>query len=434
MRRHALALLLWLAAPALWAGQLPILFVHGNEESAALWETTIWRFESNGYDPALLAAIDFTHPKARDADHTAQANRSSTADQLAELTAAIERLLAATHQDQLVLVASSRGGFAVRNFIRHGGGAKVRLAILCGTPNHGVFALPFRLDLEFNGLGPFLRGLNHPQETDAGIRFVTLRSDHNDKYAQSWGGALGLPYVPTFVGTKGPALAGAENLVLPDKDHREVALSREAFALIWREVTGEAPRFPDPVAEAAPRLTGVISGFEHGAPTNLPLAGAGLDIYEIDPTSGERLGEPLWHQITGEDGRWGAFAARPDAYYEFVVSATGYPVTHFYRTPFPRSYAYEHMRLEPAPPSLGAGAVVTLSRPRGYLGKGRDTILIDGKTPDSLPDGVPIVAETTARFPAAPARSVAVQFNQERLIVRTFPLADGHRVVAEVHN
>src|SRR5690242_4574734 len=27
----------------------PILFVHGNGDSSALWITTLWRFESNGY-------------------------------------------------------------------------------------------------------------------------------------------------------------------------------------------------------------------------------------------------------------------------------------------------------------------------------------------------------------------------------------------------
>jgi hypothetical protein len=28
--------------------QLPVLFVHGNGDTAGLWITTIWRFESNG--------------------------------------------------------------------------------------------------------------------------------------------------------------------------------------------------------------------------------------------------------------------------------------------------------------------------------------------------------------------------------------------------
>src|SRR3954469_14123982 len=101
-----------LAAPARRAEerQRPILFVPGNGDSAALWVTTIWRFESNGYDKALLSAIDFSHPLSRSDDTVAQENRSSTEDAKAELSAAVDRVLAATGQDRIVLVGSSRGG------------------------------------------------------------------------------------------------------------------------------------------------------------------------------------------------------------------------------------------------------------------------------------------------------------------------------------
>ena len=43
----------------------PIVFVHGNGDTAALWLTTIWRFESNGYPRDRLFAIDFDFPQAR---------------------------------------------------------------------------------------------------------------------------------------------------------------------------------------------------------------------------------------------------------------------------------------------------------------------------------------------------------------------------------
>ena len=36
----------------------PIVFVHGNGDTAALWTTTIWRFESNGWPRERLHAID----------------------------------------------------------------------------------------------------------------------------------------------------------------------------------------------------------------------------------------------------------------------------------------------------------------------------------------------------------------------------------------
>ena len=36
----------------------PIVFVHGNGDSAAAWTTTLWRFESNGWPRSRLHAID----------------------------------------------------------------------------------------------------------------------------------------------------------------------------------------------------------------------------------------------------------------------------------------------------------------------------------------------------------------------------------------
>ena len=57
--------------------QPPVLFVHGNGDSAALWTTTVWRFESNGWPRDRLVAIDLPNPLARDEDNVPQAGRSS---------------------------------------------------------------------------------------------------------------------------------------------------------------------------------------------------------------------------------------------------------------------------------------------------------------------------------------------------------------------
>jgi triacylglycerol lipase len=46
----------------------PIVFVHGNGDTAALWITTMWRFESNGYPHELLHAVDLHYPTARTVD------------------------------------------------------------------------------------------------------------------------------------------------------------------------------------------------------------------------------------------------------------------------------------------------------------------------------------------------------------------------------
>ena len=118
----------------------PVLFVHGNGDHAALWITTLWRMESNGVPRERMAAINFTDPLARTDDKVEQANRSSTEDQRHELAEAVKELQRRTGAARIALVGNSRGGNSVRNYIRNGGGADISHAVLCGVPNHGVYA------------------------------------------------------------------------------------------------------------------------------------------------------------------------------------------------------------------------------------------------------------------------------------------------------
>ena len=441
LRRFALAAFAMAAVLAAAGTQaqerLPVLFVHGNGDSAALWHTTIWRFESNGYDPKLLAALDFPRPLARSEDDVPQENRSGTVEAAGDLAAAVTRMLIETRQKKVALVASSRGGNAIRNYVKNGGGAgTVAVAVLGGTPNHGVFMIPDRPKAEFNGAGFFLKGLNEGGEIVPGVKWVTLRSDRNDKFAQATGEWVGMPGKPTGITAEGPALEGAENIVLPGLDHREVAFHRLAFREIWRAVAGGEPRTLDIVAESQPVLDGIVSGWANKGPTNLPLAGAEVAVWEVDPASGERRGaEPAHRKTVGADGRWGPFTAKPDAYYEFVASAPDSPTTHVYRTPFPRGSRYIHLRLAPQDEKdKASGAAVTLIRPRGYLGQGRDTFLIDGAVPDGVPPGVPGVASATRRWDDATSRAVPVMLNDEKMTVRTWPSREGHVVLAEFHH
>ena len=66
-----------LAAPAVRAADtLPVIFVHGNGDTAGLWLTTLWRFESNGYPADRLFALDLRTPQAGAAFDKPQAGRS----------------------------------------------------------------------------------------------------------------------------------------------------------------------------------------------------------------------------------------------------------------------------------------------------------------------------------------------------------------------
>src|SRR3954467_11283311 len=231
-------------APAAAAGAdvPPVLFVHGNGDHAALWITTLWRMESNGVLRDRMFAINFTDPLARTDDKVAQANRSSTEDQRRELGEAIKELKRRSGAPRIALVGNSRGGNPIRNFIKNGGAADVSHAVLCGVPNHGVYDWDEGLNNEFNGRGPFLRGLNEGEsEVTPGTAFLTLRSDGMDKYAQEDGRFVGKPGTSTGITAEGPALKGATNLVLGAVDHRETAFSPRAFREIYKFIAGREP-------------------------------------------------------------------------------------------------------------------------------------------------------------------------------------------------
>jgi len=431
----ALLLILALAAgSAVAAEQLPIVFVHGNGDWASLWATTAWRFESNGYDPNLLFAVNMVHPSAPGDDTIAEENRSSTIDQAAQLASFVARTLLSTGEDKVVLVGSSRGGNTIRNYVKFAGGyANTALAILCGTPNHGVYAAPAAFNSEWNGMGHFLSRLNAASEVHREVPFVTTRSDGNDKYAQSTGEFIGRPGKPTGVDNKGPELRGALNIVLPGLDHREVAFHKLAFSEIFRVITGRAPAKLDIVSEDKPVINGIISGSANGRYTNLPLAGANVEVY-VDSNTGERQADPLLTKTTGADGVWGPLNADPTAYYEFVVNAEGYPTTRFYLTPFPRSCKYIDFRLSPlADGNKEDGAAVTLYRPRGYLGHGRDTFLIDGKVPEGVNPGVPGTESATVTYPVGTTSAVKVVLNEETVTVKINPEDKNHRIIALFH-
>jgi pimeloyl-ACP methyl ester carboxylesterase len=414
----------------------PILFVHGNGDHAALWITTLWRMESNGVPRDRMLAISFTDPLARADDKVEQPNRSSTEDQRRELGEAVKELQRRTGAARIALVGNSRGGYSIRNYIKNGGGADISHAVLCGVPNHGIYEWDEGLGGEFNGRGPFLRGLNDGEsEVTPGTAFLTLRSDGIDKYAQADGRFVGKPGTPTGVTSDGPALKGAANLVLGALDHREVAFHPRAFREIYKFIAGREPSRIEIVPEAEIKLSGLVTGTPGGVVTNRPVSGATVEIYRVSADTGERIGGPIHSSQTGADGRWGPAQVEPSWYLEIVLASAGSPTTHLYRSPFPRSSDVVHLRAARplGPADAGAGAVVVMSRPRGYFGLPRDVVLIDGKEPSDVKSGVPTDSAATLRLAAEEVgRPVPTMFNTERIVVRAWPASENRIAVAEL--
>lgn len=414
----------------------PVLFVHGNGDHAALWITTLWRMESNGVPHGRMMAVNFTDPLARTDDKVEQANRSSTEDQRRELTEAVKQLKQRTGATRIALVGNSRGGYSIRNYIKNGGGADISHAVLCGVPNHGVYGWDDGINNEFNGRGAFLRGLNEGEsEVTAGTAFLTLRSDGIDKFAQGDGRFVGKPGVATGITSDGPALKGATNLVLGALDHREVAFHPRAFREIFKFIAGKEPSRIEIVPQTEVRLSGLVTGTPGGVVTNRPVAGATVEIYRVSAETGERGRGPIHSSQTGADGRWGPALVEPTWYLEILLTSAGSPTTHIYRSPFPRSSDIVHLRAARpfGPADAGAGAVVLMTRPRGYFGLPRDAVLIDGKEPKDIKPGVPTDSGTTLRLAAEEiGRPVVAMFNTERIVARAWPASENRIAVAEL--
>jgi pimeloyl-ACP methyl ester carboxylesterase len=436
LHRRSLALLL--ATPFLARGAAaqgappPVLFVHGNGDQAPLWVTTMWRFAINGH--TALRAANMPDPLARANDAVPQPHRSSSAEQTERLAAMVAEFRAATGAPRIALVGSSRGGYPIRDFVVHqGGAAQVSHAVLCGTPNRGVFDWEFNEGSEFNARSPFLRRLNGG-ETDVvpGTAFLTIRSD-NDLFAQPDGRFVGRPGTPTGITQDGPALRGATNVLLPLLDHREVAFHPRAFAEMFRFIMGrEAARLDIP-AEAEPVIDGQVTGLEAGAQTNRPVAGAAVAVFRVDD-NGQRIAE-LRRTTTAADGRWGPVTVRPDWALEFEVAAPGHPILHLFRGPYPRSADMLHIR-PPAPPAEAERAAASLTRmirPRGYYGIPRDLVLLDGERPPALREGVAAVWQVARMLPAERIGTpVAGVFNTERVAGRAVPLGENRIAVLEL--
>ena len=427
------------------AGQPPIVFVHGNGDTASVWTTTIWRFESNGWPRERLHAIDLPYPLAREDDGKPQEGRTSTAEHMQYLSAEVDKVLKATGAAKVVLMGNSRGGNAIRNYIANGGGsAKVSHAILGGTPNHGVWAhQAFLPNSEFNGSGPFLMALNNAtsmggNEVTPGVKWLTVRSDNNDKFAQADGVWIGQKGTATNVTATGPELKGADNVVIAGIDHRETSFSAKAFEQGYRFITGNAPATLAVTPQAQVVLDGKLSGLglnntQGTYANNLPLVAATVEVFATNVDTGERSGAALYRKTVGADGLWGPFTGSPEARYEFVIMATGYATTHVYRSPFPRSSNVAGLRAARiADADKGAAAIVTLDRPRGYFGLPRDQISLDGKAPPGVPPGTAGVSSAKLKLSDSPGRAVVGEFNGEHIVGRAWPAANNEVVLLEL--
>ena len=180
-------------------------------------------------------------------------------------------------------------------------------------------------------------------------------------------------------------------------------------------------------------LSGLVTGTPGGVQTNRPVADALVEVFRVVPGTGERIGNAIHGGNTAADGRWGPATVDPSWPLEIMLTSPGSTTTHFYRSPFPRSSDIVHLRAARPLTPADTGAVVIMSRPRGYFGLPRDVVLLDGKEPSDVKPGVPTDSATTLKLPAEDVgRAVTGLFNEERIVARSWPAAENRIAVAEL--
>lgn len=257
---------------------LPLIFVHGGFGSGQQFEAQALRFTSNGYPAEYLEMFE----------HNSLAYPGSQDEVHARLDTAIDDLLAATGHEQLWLAGHSQGTGVVQSY-------------LADATRAGRVEAYVNLDGGSGGSVP------------DGVRTLAV-----------WG-----------EGDASRELPGATNVQFADQGHTEVVNSPETFAAMYEFLLGEAPTFTEVVREPADDI--VVSGRVQLFPENTGAQNATLEIYEVDGTTGLRLGDPVATYPLSGEGNWGPVNVDGEAFYEFAVIRPDSGTHHIFTQRFVRS-------------------------------------------------------------------------------------------------
>ncbi len=362
----------------------PIVFVHGDNESAGVWQDLIWRFESNGWPRQQLFALQQPYPRARDDDARAQAGRSSDADELEFLKVEIAKIIEKTGAQQVVLVGRGRGAFAARNYILSGGEENVSKAIFAG-----------------------------PDQPWIGMKNPLPLSDYESAVFKT-----------------------AKSLVIARADQHDGTFTADQFADSFLFITGQRPASLTIWPQLEIVLNGLVTGMglQSADPAgakedyfnNMPVPKARVEVFEVQRDTGLRLGPAVYQKVVDANGHWGPFRAQQGSLYEFVVHAPGYAVTHIYRSPFPRGSNNLNLKASRiSDEDLPAFSIIALERLRGSLDPSFHQVEFDGQSPP------PRKITLTRLQNRAISAEIHVD-SVERVTGRTWPAKESHVVRLEL--
>ncbi|MEV8436476.1 hypothetical protein AB0425_03800 [Actinosynnema sp. NPDC051121] len=313
------------AAPEAHAAPtVPVIFVHGQEGSAQQFQSTAQRFSGNGYPDRLLHAYEY--------DTGTLLNERAVLG----LAVFVDRVRLATGSSTVDIIAHSRGTIVAHSY------------------------------------------LSDPWRAARVRRYVNV--DGRSSLLPPGG-------VPTLALWSGlqpdGAIGGATNVHLPDVGHTETTTSAESFAHIYRFLTGSAPQ----TTQVVPQASGVtISGRATYFGSNSGVPGR-LAVWEVEESTGVRVGATPVHSATTSDGAFGPLAVDPRKRYELEYQRTGAPTAHFYFESFERTNPFVRLQIS-APGGPGddvdrcsTHTAITVVRNREWWsdqGAGSDGLAIGG--------------------------------------------------------
>jgi dienelactone hydrolase len=307
----------------------PIVFVHGGSGSGAQFETQAMRFASNGYPHRYIAVLEYDSSSIG----------TILPAVLAELDALIARLQAETGREQVDLLGHSLGTFVSQSYL--------------ATPARAA-------------------NVAHYVNIDGGSAAAPPG---------------GVPTLALWAGADPPvgSIAGALNVTLDGQEHIESATSAEAFFEMYHFFRGQAPATTDVLSEPPGQVS--ISGQVNFFPSNEGIAGATLEIWEVDGATGLRTGmAPVATRQIDASGDWGPIdEVKGGTYYEFAVVREGELDVRYFYEPFLRSDHLIRLNvaagLAPFIDTNEAHTALTVIRFKefcGDLGAGSDVLEIDG--------------------------------------------------------
>lgn len=391
--------------------QYPVVMVHGFLASGDTWTRFHQLFTSNGYKPNHLFAFDWN------------SLNQIGGNTVPQLDAFINQVLASTGAPKVRLMGHSAGGGVCYNYLSDPARAAkvdayVHIASMAQT-------------------GPAGPGGSVPT--------LNLWSD---------GDAV----------VQGGDIPGASNVQLDGKDHYQVATSKESFAAVWQFFHNQAPQTLDVTPETVVCIAGKVLYFGE----NTPLAQAKVEIYEVDPATGQRLTPTPWQTLlTDSLGRWPAINVDANHTYEFVTTPPqpGQRRIHYFREGFTHLNTLVYLRTIPPPASLagillaglpnsGNQSVLNVFSASQAVIHGRDSLAAAGAVlstaqyaaPDKTaiayflyddgdsqtelsPVGIfgnfPFLNGVDLFFPTATPGTIPLFFNGRHLNVRNIPSAEG---------